>query len=178
MVRGNLNATCRCPGFGDRSCRQESCLQLLIVPFSKISEEIFDRYKQARLVTFSKKNKILKIKNNGSSGRRTRKIKSGEMAYLYGSRDFCLPDPTDPHKKPGTRGRVCAQRLKFNMRNLIKYNPNLPDRFDVCADLCCGRGYRIVNDTKKVNCRCRFSQSRWRLICTKCFVAATLSICN
>ncbi|XP_028409301.1 protein Wnt-4a-like isoform X2 [Dendronephthya gigantea] len=178
VVRESLNATCRCPGFGVGSCAQELCVQLLVVPFSKISEEIFDRYKQARLVTLSKRNAVLKIKNNGNNERRARKVKSGEMAYLYGSRDFCLPDPTNPHKKPGTRGRVCAQRLKFDARNLIKFNPDLPDRFDVCGNLCCGRGYSIVNNTKKVNCRCRFSTSRWKLICTKCSVPATVSICN
>ncbi len=180
MVSKQLNVTCRCPSF--EKCRTEKCLYQLIVPFSKIAKDLFDRYKQAKLVTAEifiskdgKVRRIVKIKNNGD---RSRKAEVGDMVYLHRSRDFCLPDVHNPYKYPGTKGRECAMKLRSNIKNLAEYNPTLSLRFNVCADLCCGRRFFKKTVIKQVTCSCRFSKTRMDVVCKVCPVVAAYHICN
>lgn len=156
---------------------------MLIVPFSKIAEDLFGRYQQAKLVTGEKSKSakfgmVLKIKNDFRSYKKLRKVEANSMVYLSRSRDFCLADVHNPYKYPGTKGRECAMRLRSNIRNLAEYNPTLSLRFNVCANLCCGRGYLRKTVIKQVTCACRFSKTRMDVVCKECPVVAVYHICN
>ncbi|CAB3990097.1 Wnt-4-like [Paramuricea clavata] len=181
IVERSLNITCRCPNF--EQCATKECTRMLIVPFSKIAEDLFGRYQQAKLVTGEKSKSakfgmVLKIKNDVRSYKKLRKVEARSMVYLSRSRDFCLADVHNPYKYPGTKGRECAMRLRSNIRNLAEYNPTLSLNFNVCANLCCGRGSLTKKVEKQVTCTCRFSKTKMDVVCKECPVDAVYHICN
>lgn len=71
----------------------------------------------------------------------------GELVFLEDSPDYCVPNPKQDIL--GTSGRECFFE-------------------EQCQDLCCGRGWRIVNDWKEQNCRCKFIQRTFKVECSVC----------
>jgi hypothetical protein len=167
-VLRSLNITCSCPGF--EQCEEEKCVYQLIVPFSKIAEELFRQFKQAKLVIAerSMQNKfklVLKIKKTNARENK-RKVGVNDMIYLQRSRSYC----------PST-GRECGRRVLSDRRNLAEYNKELILNVNVCAHLCCGKKHYKKRTIKKVNCSCRFSNTRMSVKCKTCSVIILHRIC-
>lgn len=176
MVLENLNVTCSCPYF--EKCWTEDCVYRLITPFRTIAEDLFDRYKQAKLASITKNGKLRISFSGYRKQKRTRKVEASDMVYLVRSRDFCVPSVRQPSKYPGTRGRECSVWFRSNLENLAEFNPEITLRYNVCDNLCCGRGYFIKVMNKQLNCSCRFSISKVTVVCKKCTIAAVYYICN
>ena len=165
-----LNITCSCD---DYACKSQTCSYVMTGPFSKIAEEIFNRYNDAKLVVLKNRKSeksFLAVKNEGGNSNRAegRKLKRREMGYLVRV-DHC----------PGTEGRKCGMQLqRSNIEILTKYNAEVKLHFNNCQNLCCGRGYSSNIETKEVKCKCRFSNSRMDVVCKSCSVPAVFFRCN
>lgn len=137
----------------------------MIGPFKQIAEDIFNRYKNAKLARIAENKSYLAVNDSGSSNR---KLKPEDMGYFVKARNHCRR----------TRGRFCGMELRSNTEIHAQYNKDVKLHFNSCDNLCCGRGYIRSMGVKELNCKCRFSYSRMDIVCKRCFEPAGFLYCK
>ena len=173
---------CKCHGM-TASCPVQICTRYLPIEFSKISTKLFRLYKKAlqvELPNASEGWKELVIKRRKTSDDKkprpdgTRRLRSGEMGYLYNSRNFCVPD--NKNKLPGTAGRICGQRFTEDFGRL---SPVDKTPINVCNSLCCGRGHTTRTKTISVKqCSCKWDDRIKDVRCKSCNTREEIRTCR
>ena len=140
-----------------------------------------NREKQNTFLT-TKKKKRIKRKKNSKNKKRGRRPSKEDMVYTHESPNYCLP----ASHWNGTKGRWCSDGgVVSGVRGMASVksgggniggvgtggeDTKSEDGTEVessCGNLCCGRGFEVVEEEKVENCRCQFV---WccEVVCEKC----------
>ncbi|XP_028409300.1 protein Wnt-4-like isoform X1 [Dendronephthya gigantea] len=182
IARESLSLDCKCHGM-TASCPVQICTRYLPIEFSMISTRLFRLYKKALQVELSNAGEIWKelvIKRRRTTDDKKprsdsmRKLRSGEMGYLYNSRNFCVPD--NKNKLPGTTGRICGHRFPDTFGRL---SPVDKTPVNVCTNLCCGRGHTTRTITISVTqCSCKWDDRIKDVRCKSCNTREEIRTCR
>ncbi|KAI6176352.1 Protein Wnt-4 [Aphelenchoides bicaudatus] len=164
VLASSMYTNCRCHGVSG-SCVTKTCYKKL-PDLDKFARILKRKYEHAQQVTImpDKEGLILKpisrteryinarlsstpIPAFKYSTNMQTPANKGELVFLDESPDYCMPDPKQDIR--GTSGRECFSE-------------------DQCHELCCGRGWKVINKWKEENCNCRLVQKTFQVECNVC----------
>nr|XP_027206241.1 protein Wnt-1-like [Dermatophagoides pteronyssinus] len=136
VIKSKMELVCKCHGISG-SCTVKVCWRRL-KPFREVGEELaqkFDGATHVKIVQSRKKRSRLK-----PAQKNVRRPSKRDLVYLEDSPDFCFHNGSS-HGSFGTTDRIC------NATSL---------GLDGCRYLCCGRGYRTIENDVDLKCNCKF----------------------